>query len=165
MSIHIIKHFGEINTETLDEYYDCDIEFNEKEISLDLNFNIQQEVAESRVHLVNKFLDNLNSENEGILKLLKQDFKSNGFTKEYCDIIIDTFEEEIEELIENTNKKLSKAKRVLSLLHLRRIGFYLDNNEERLIICDYTVDKEKTDELLVVGLDSNLDICYLTIES
>ena len=35
----------------------------------------------------------LESKNEEILKLLNEDFKEKGKTKEYCDIIIDIFED------------------------------------------------------------------------
>lgn len=160
-----IKYFGDIPLQNFKEYYDCDIELNEKNISIDLNFNTSQEIDKERVAIVDNFLKNLKSENEEILKLLNGDFREKGLTKDYCEIIIDSFEDDIDELLENTNKKLSKIKRVLSLINLKRVGCYLDKDDKHTIVCDYTVNQEMTDELLVVCLDTDLNITYITIES
>ncbi|MDA3614917.1 hypothetical protein [Polluticaenibacter yanchengensis] len=38
MAEYFLPHFGKLQTDNLEEYYDADIEFNGNEIQIDLNF-------------------------------------------------------------------------------------------------------------------------------
>lgn len=130
MSIIKVKYFDEIDTSGIEDYYDYETDFNGTKIQLDLNFNPNQVIDEERIKLANEFLENLGSNNDSVLKILRQDFKEEGVTREYCDIILDTFEkDEIDQLIEQTNKNYSKAKRLSLVLYPRRIGFYIDSDD------------------------------------
>lgn len=56
--------------------------------------------------------------------------------------------EDITNLIEKVYKKMKKSEKLLSVLTLLRIIFYLEKEDKTFAIFDYTIDKGLTDQFL-----------------
>jgi hypothetical protein len=127
MSSYTLPHFGEINPAALEDYYDATIEFQGKEVDLDLNFG-NKTIDTARLDIVRKFIDNLADLDRKNKEYIDQDFKN-----EVCDTVATYIEHHLEDLNENElaevidpgNKSIDPKRQLINALHLVRVGFIL----------------------------------------
>lgn len=161
-----IPHFGPIDPDALEEYYDVDIDFNDTQIQIDLNFD-HKSIEPQRLQVVSHFIENLRIHDLNNKKYMEQDFNDkNGDTvKEYLENHLEELgEDDLEGLIDFNSKSADHPKQLLKKLQLVRVGLYPDS-EDQFAIFDYSIGRELTNYLVVINTDENGNLDYLTMES
>lgn len=143
------RYFGEIDLDKLEEWYDTEIELHENTVEVSITVSAKVKVDSKNIQAIDHFIDNLKSAEENIRQIIYQDFKQGGETKTYIDLQIDGLEkEDIADLIEGADNTLNDNEKLLSVLHLLRIIFYPEQEDNMFAGFDYTIDEELTDDLL-----------------
>jgi len=167
--------FGNIALENTDwEYKYCSrlrgYEFNGNPVDLDVNFI---DVTDENVKKVSKALNDLEKLNKIGIESLMQDFEEAGEAQSYIafwngDIFGQIFsQEEFEEFIQDTDREKSVEERLLSKLRLVRFGVYAES-EDSFVTMDYAfgydIDKGFRDNMLIVKLNQNYEVCEIVME-
>lgn len=158
-----LQYFGELDQNALEDYYSTDIEINGHQIKMDLNFE-DTSIAEDRLLKVNALLEKLP---EFVAKLggfIHDDFKSGTDVREFLDFHIEEVDEALATLLLTADQSLKKDEQLLSVLSLRRIGFYPDE-DEAFTVSDFETDPEISQYLLVVNTTIDQELHYITMES
>lgn len=159
-----IPNFGELDLNSLEKYYKEQFKFNKRDLKLDLNFN-KTEISEDRIQIVINVLNNLNNILNQVWKYIEQDFEEGKDVNEYIEFHFEElFEDELKDLLKNADKSLTLKEQFLSLINLKRIGFYPEEKDE-FVIFDFVIDKEISQYLLVVKLNDQLQLDHITMES
>jgi len=166
MSKFEVPYFGQLNLESLKEYYSTETKFNNIEIQLDLNFE-NKAIESATMTAVKNILEN-------IAKLDQQNkvYINNDYNDEDGDTVRFYLEHHLEEvdkqelstLIDFNNKIISPEEQLLAKLHLVRVGFYPDS-DEIFAVFDYSLGGNFTNYLVVVNIDRGGELDYMTIES
>jgi hypothetical protein len=145
-------------------------EFNGNPVDLSVNFI---EVTEDNVKKVSKALNSLKELNKIGIESFERDFEEAGETKSYIeewnnDILQQVFsEEEFEEFIKNTDSEKSIEERLLSKLRLVQLSIYAES-EDSFVTMDYAfgyeMDRGFRDDMLVVKLNQDYEVCEITNE-
>ncbi len=165
MAIITLSHFGNIDSEALEEYYDAEIEFHSTFIQVDLNFE-KKSLDPERLDIVRRFIDNIRIHDLNNKKYIQKDFDDMGDTvPQYIDHhLAELALDDLENLIGTDRRSADKPDYLLEKLHLVRVGLYPDSKEQ-FAIFDYSIGRELTDYLLVVYTDENGNLEYLSMES
>ena len=166
MSKYTLPHFGEIDTTKLEEYYDTEIEFNEEEISLDLNFE-DESIDTNKLDAIKKMIESLSNYDKQNKKFIEEDYKDEkqDTVRTYIEHHLEEIDEdELSEIIDVSNKSVKKEIQMMKALHLVRVGFY-PHGEEIFATFDYSLDQDITNYLVVINLDENGKLVYMTMES
>ena len=157
-----IKYFKNVDFNS--DYLETTIEFQNREIQLDINSDAVLE-ENNWVKEYEEYISKLETFKEKIDKEIIKNFENNGLTKEWVNFHLEELGEAIEEegLLKECNKKLSLDRQVLSIIKLRRIGIYPEY--EDYAIWDYILDDEISDEILVIVTDKDGEIVDITWES
>ncbi|WP_433815939.1 DUF2004 domain-containing protein [Flavobacterium johnsoniae] len=162
-------HFGEIDINNLEEYYDISIELNSEEIKLDLNFS-ENTIDLDAATIINNFIANIhNYDLENKITIEKEyNNKEASSVKDYIKYHIEELDKNVlSKFIDFDNKSVEPEKQLLKKLKLIRVGLYPDvaDESENFAVFDYTIDSEITDELIVVNSDKNNTFGNVTWES
>jgi len=161
-----MPHFGHIDSDSLEEFYDVDIPFAETEIQIDLNFD-NKIIDLERLEAAKQFIENIRIHDLNNLKYIESNYidKEGGTIKFYLEHHLEELgDEELSTLIDLNSKSTDHEKQLLKKLHLIRVGLYPDS-ENKFATFDYSIGKELTDQLLVIVTDKNGNIDHITIES
>lgn len=168
MAEYFLPHFGKLQTDNLEEYYDADIEFNGNEIQIDLNFE-KKTIDIETLDAIKDFIDNIHHFDKQNQSYIKSDFDDeNGETvKEYVTFHIEELGEDFLRQIDISAGEADIEEQFLTKLHLTRVGIYPDGKYDTsyFAVFDYTVDKYLTDQLIVVITDRKGNLDHLTWES
>ena len=161
----ILPHFGPIDPNALESYYETEIPFNSQQIQIDLNFGTTT-INPERLKLVKHFIENIRIHDIQNKGYIKDDFNNEGDNVPFY--IEHHLEElgtdEIEELIGTHAKAADQPKLLMNQLHLKRVGIYPEG-EDWFAIFDYTLGIDLTDMLIVIYTDENGNLDYMTTES
>ena len=145
-------------------------EFDGTTIDIDVNFI---DVTNSNLRSVIKALNDIEKLNKIGVESFICDFEEGGETKYYIkewneEIFGQIFaEDEFDEFIQNTDKEKSVEERLLSKLRLVRFGVYADSKDS-FVTMDYAfgyeVDKGFRDDMLVVKLNQDYEVCDISNE-
>ncbi|WP_413511690.1 DUF2004 domain-containing protein [Myroides odoratus] len=168
MAEYTLPYFGKLQTENLEEYYNVDIEFSGKEIQIDLNFE-NKTIDIVTFDKLKNFVENItifDKQNQGYIK---SDFDDeHGDTvKEYVTFHIDELGDDFLGQIDISSDNTNKEQAFLTKLHLTRVGLYPDGKygTSYFAVFDYSVNKDLTDQLIVVKTDENGNLDHLSWES
>ncbi|MDB5202361.1 MAG: hypothetical protein JWQ27_1770 [Ferruginibacter sp.] len=166
MALIKLPHFGAIDTDALDEYYDAVIEFNGHELQLDLNFETKA-IDASRLETMKRFIENIriyDGNNKGYIQ--KDYADDDGDTvKPYLQHHLDELaEDDLEDLLLPGSKLETHEKQLLTKLHLIRVGLY-PQSEDMFASFDYSLGAELTNYVIVIDTDENGNLNYMTMES
>lgn len=152
MEKHLTKHFGVINLSKPNEWYESEIQLNEQNIDVLIACSgTTSKLEKETLQRIEFYIDNFETNEANIRLLIKENYLKNGEAKYYIDNKIEQQnKDDIADLIENADKKLSKKERLLSILKLLEIRFYPESEDKMFVVFDYTIDEELTDDLLVV---------------
>ena len=161
-----LPHFGILDSESLDEYYDVDIDFNNGSVQIDLNFN-DGKIDIKRLAIASHFIENIR-----IHDLNNKKYIENDFTDEDADTVQTYITHHLEELatddlnglIGADAKTADQPKLLVKKLQLVRVGLYPDSPTE-FAIFDYSIGQELTNDLVVIFTDENGNLDYMTMES
>ena len=166
MSSYTLPHFGELDLSNLDEYYDVEIEFNGKEVDLDLNFE-KKTVDTARLDIVKKFLENLPALDQNNKQYIKQDFENEDGDTVVTYVehhMSELDEDDLGDIIDFENQAIEPEQQLINALHLTRVGLYPDG-EDQFAIFDYSIGRDLTDYLVVIFTNENGELEYMTMES
>lgn len=166
MATFILPHFGPLDHEELETYYDTEIELGGKQIAIDLNFE-GPGIDAKRLETVQHFIDNI--------RIFDINNRAH-IAKDYQDKDADTVQlylrhhldelgtQELASLLPRGSKAAEHEKLLLQQLHLVRVGIYPDSNSQ-FAVFDYSISKDLTDALIVLFTDENGNLAYITMES
>lgn len=163
--IIVLKYFGEINLSKTEEYIDVSVDINGNEVSLYLNF-VEEEISKKTIESITDLLNELPKMEEVAHQYIISDLKEGGTVKDYIEHHLEEFS--IAELkllsIENADAKDLQIRKFLDQIHLKRIGFYLEESDS-IVIFDYTINDDLTQYIIVVTFDSRGGIIDINMES
>lgn len=156
-----IRFFGEIDIN--EDYQETDIHLGNLDIQLDLNLEVVLGKKDWILEY-DEYVSKLSIYKEKIEKKLNEDFDDWGLTKEWIDWHIEGFDKEcLEKLTEGVDKNLPLDEKLLRAINLVRVGIY--PGYEDYAIWDFMLDREFSDEILVVVTDNKGEIVDITWES
>jgi len=166
MATITIPHFGPLDPTSLDEYYDTEIDYNGKQIQIDLNFG-SKTIDPKRLETVKAFIDNIRVHDINNKKYIDNDYNDNdGDTvKFYLEHHLEELgENELAALIDLNSKSTEHQKQLKNKLHLVRVGIYPEG-EDQFATFDYSIGQDITNYLIVIDTDENGNLVYMTMES
>ncbi len=161
-----LPHFGMLDAEALEEYYDVEMEYNNTSVQIDLNFD-NSSIDIQKLETAKHFIDNIRIHDLSNRKHIEKDFadEDGDTVMEYIDMHLENLgEPEIASLIGPNTKKADQPRLLMQKLHLIRVGLY-PHNEDQYATFDYSIAPEIMDHLVVVFSDINGNLDYMTIES
>lgn len=158
-----VFYFEELDPNDLDDYYSIDIEFEGRQIQIDLNFS-NTSIAESRLLKVNAVLEKLPEFVGKLNGFILEDFITGSDVQEFLNFHLDEIDEEIVLLLSKADQSLKKDQQLLSFLNLKRIGFYPDEDEV-FTVSDFEIDQEISDYVLVINTTIDQELHGITMES
>ncbi len=161
-----LPYFGMPDTTSLDEYYDVDIDLNDTQIQIDLNFN-NKTIDISKLEIVKHFIENIRIHDGNNRKYIQHDFDDEeaATVRFYIEHQLEELGmDDLNELIGSGKKTAEQPKLLLKQLHLIRVGLYPDSEAE-FAIFDYSIGKELTNYLVVINTDNNGNLDDMTMES
>ena len=147
-----LPHFGVLDSDALDEYYDAAVDFNRTQIQIDLNFETKT-IDIDRLKIVSHFIENIRIHDLNNQKYIESDFTDEGgnTVKEYLEHHIEELPtDELKLLVGADVKPNDQAKILLKKLYLVRVGLYPDSKDQ-FAIFDYSLGQELTNYLVVVN--------------
>lgn len=161
-----LPHFGPLDPNDLEAYYDVEITFSGRPVEIDLNF-YNKTIAPKMLETVQHFIDNIrifDINNKGFI--LKDYNDKNGDTVKFY--LQHHLEElgtaELAALLPAGSKKPEHEKLLLQKLHLVRVGIY-PGSTGQFAVFDYSLGKDITNYLVVLFTDENGNLDYMTMES
>ena len=159
-----LPFFHELNSDSLTDYYEATIDFEQATIQLDINFD-ETTIDPDKLLTVKNYLDEL----QAIIGIAKNgifnDFENGEDVKEFLTFHIEELDQsDLDSLLTHADKTLSLEQQILSILKLRRIGFYPDADDEFAIL-DFVLDEEISQYILVVKINDHKTIDHITMES
>jgi len=159
-----LPYFGFLDSTALDEYYDVNIDFNNNQIQIDLNFE-NKTIDIERLETVQHFIENIRIHDLKNKKHIEDDFSDGDTVQEYVEHHIEELAtDDLNKLIGLNTKITDQPKLLLNKLHLIRVGLYPDSKDQ-FAIFDYSLGQELTDQLVVINTDENGNLDYITMES
>jgi len=159
-----LPFFNEIDSDLLVDYYEADIDLNLKKIQLDVNFD-ENSIELDRLLILKNYLENLSELIDLAEKEIQTDFSNGEEVKEFITFHIEELDkDDIDNLLKEADKNLSIEQQILSILKLKRIGFYPDD-EDNFAVLDFTLNEDLSQYILVVNITENKALNYITMES
>ncbi len=160
-----VTHFGALDINNLEEYYEVAIQLADQSVSVDLNFD-EDAVSESKLKVVNHFLEQVLQYDTAAKLAIQKDYAGGGdAVKEYVEHHLEVLSaDDLDTVLASSEASLSNENKILNALHLKRIGFYPDE-ENQFAVFDYTIDKELTDYLVVVNFKKDGKVDSIAMES
>ena len=161
-----LPHFGHLDPQVLDQYYDVEISFGGREIMIDLNF-IDNSIDIKLMETVKGFLENLR-----IYDLNNKRYIENDFNDEDGDTVMLYLKKHLHELgnaelsglINTGTKSIEHEKQLLKKLQLVRVGIY-PATENPFAVFDYSIGKAYTDDVIAINTDENGNLNYMSVEN
>ncbi|RZK33198.1 MAG: DUF2004 domain-containing protein [Hymenobacter sp.] len=166
MATFTLPFFGQLELNSLEEYYSTKIEFNETIIGLDLNFE-DKNITLSKAKIIKKFINNILEFDLKNKTYIQNDYKdADGDTvKFYLEFHLEELDkQELAKIIDFNNVAIEPEQQLLNKLRLVRLGFY-PNDDDIFAVFDYSFGKEITNQLVVVNINNKGKLYYLTMES
>lgn len=166
MANYALPHFGDLDPNDLEDYYEVEIDFNGQKIQIDLNFE-QNNIEPKRLDIVKQFIGNIAAFNKANKKNIEQDYadENRDTVRTYVEHYIEYFDsEEISKFVDFNNTEATLESQLIDSLKLVRVGLYPDE-EENFAVFDYSIDPEITDLLVVIFAYPSGEMSFMTIES
>ena len=159
-----IKYFENINFSKIEDYYSTEVKINSKEIEIDLNFE-NESISKEIIIRINSALSNLENILNKSWEWIIDNYNNEQDVKEFISFHLDDFfEDDPEEILKGTDPELNNKERFLKTLRVNRVGIYPDD-EEHFLIIDWMTDPELSNYILVININKNLNLEYITVES
>ena len=165
MAHYSLPLFDEIDLDDLEEYYDAEMEFEGKTISVDLNLGESVEV--SRLDRVKEFLGSLAEYDRKNKAYIEEDFNNDeGDTvRTYVTHHLENIpEDEMADLLQSDNKMSSPEIQLMKQIRLIGVGFYPDESDQ-FAVFDYSLGEELTNYLVVININDKGKMDGMTMES
>lgn len=167
MSQYILPYFKPVELKKPQEYNSTQIEFNNHEVDLDLNF-WGEPIEARRLDIVKNILDNLKDFDKKNLLYIEQDYADQNAdtAKTYVDHhLTELSEEELAAVVDFSNSSTTPEKQLINALRLVRVGFYPDEGEDQVAVFDYSLGYDVTNYLIVIFINEKGELDHITMES
>ncbi|HMG07129.1 MAG TPA: DUF2004 domain-containing protein [Mucilaginibacter sp.] len=159
-----LPFFNELDSESLTDYYEVDIDIEQDKVQLDINFD-ETNIDPAKLDTLKKYLD----EPQAIINIAKKeifnDFENGEDVKEFLTYHIEELDQsELDNLLNHADKTLSLEQQILSILKLRRIGFYPDD-DDIFAVLDFVLSEDISQYILVVKMNDSKTVDHITMES
>lgn len=166
MAKQTLPHFGQLDSEQLEDYYEATVPFGSRQVAADLNFD---ETAIDPVHLeaAGRFLQQIADYDFKIKKWMAEDLsdESADTVRTYLEHHLEELpEDELDELLSGSDSRRSRKEQLFNKLHLIRVGLY-PHQEDQFAVFDYSIGEDITQYLIVVILQESGLLNYMTMES
>lgn len=156
-------YFGQLDSTNLEDYYDLQVEHEQHKFQIDLNFE-ETSIADEQFFALKNYLSDIDEAISAAKKAIAEDFADGEEVNEYLAFHLEECEpDELEPLLVNADKNLSTEAQLVSILKIKRIGIY--PNDDNYAVLDFTIDEDVTQYILVVNLDAENALNYITMES
>ena len=81
------KHFGDIDLDKLQEWYESEIELNGHTIDISITVSTKFSLEPKNIQAVDDYIENLKNNEQNIRRIIHQDFKEGGETRTYIDTL------------------------------------------------------------------------------
>ena len=159
-----LPFFNELDSDNLTDYYEVDVDIEQNKIQLDINFE-ETTIDPDKLFILKSYLD----EPQFVINIAKKeiinDFANGEDVKEFLTFHIEELDQsDLDNLLKDTDKNLSLEEQILSMLRLRRIGFYPYEDDEFAIL-DFVLNEDISQYILVVKMNTNKTVDNITMES
>jgi hypothetical protein len=159
-----VPFFNELDSDNLTDYYEVGVVIEHNNIQLDINFD-HTTINPDRLFILKSYLD----EPQAIINIAKigifNDFENDEDVKEFLTFHIEELDQnDLDNLLKHADKTLSLEDQMLSILKLRRIGFYPYEDDEFAIL-DFVLDEDISQYILVVKMNNSKTVDNITMES
>lgn len=158
--------FTEINSEKLNDYYDWKLNFGDRKINLDLNFETET-ISESKLNQISNFIDKIPEFDKQNRRYIKKDFELNeSMTLDYLNFYLDELDEsELAGIIDVNGNNKSRLSFLMKKLNLIRVGIYPKASHFGTFDYSIDIDGEPCNQLLVLNINEDGTLDYITWES
>nr|WP_315026313.1 DUF2004 domain-containing protein [uncultured Chryseobacterium sp.] len=166
MTKYTLPFFGEVSTESLEEYYDVNIDFKGNEIQIDMNFE-NPNIDVLQLDKVKSFLENIENFDKLNKTYIVEDYhdQDGDTVKSYIEHHLEEIDkDQLSTLINFEDTSSKPEQQLLKKLELIRVGLYPDS-EDNFAILDYSIGQDLTDYLVVINTDENGQLDYMAMES
>lgn len=166
MAIVELPYFGPLDTTSVEEYYETEIQHNYMSVQIDINFE-NNTIEEERLIAVKKFLEKIPAWAIQNKKYIQDNLtdENDDTVREYAEFILEEFQEaDLQEMIDMDTDMEERVNQLTRMLHLVRIGLYPDGDAQ-FAVFDYTIGHDLLDHLVVINTDENGKLDYITMES
>lgn len=159
-----LPFFNELDFDNLTDYYEVDVDIEQNKVQLDVNFE-EKTINPDKLLILKSYLDSpqaiINIAKEAIIN----DFANGEDVKEFLTFHIEELDQnDLGNLLKQADNTLSLEEQILSVLKLRRIGFYPYDDDEFAIL-DFVLDEDISQYILVVKMNNNKTVDNITMES
>ena len=158
--------FSKINLEKLEDYYDWTLKFGKRKINLDFNFETES-INQPELNEIIEFVGTTPKFDIQNRNYIKADFEQDvSMTSDYLNFYLDELHEnELAGIIDIKNRKESRNGLLMKKLNLIRVGIYPQASYFGTF--DYSIDinGEPCNQLLVVHINKDGTLDYITWES
>ena len=158
--------FTEIDLGKLKDYYDWSLRFGNRKINLDLNFETES-TNQSELNQILEFVNRIPEFDNQNRNYIKADFEQDvSMTSDYLNFYLDELDEsELSEIIDLKNRKKSRSSLLMEELNLIRVGIYPRGSYFGTFDYSIYIDGAPCNQLLVVHINRNGTLDYITWES
>ncbi len=158
--------FKEIDIEKLKEYYNWKLNYGERKMTLDINFETEstnQSELNQIIEFVNKIPDfDIQNQNYIMLDFEKDASEVTNYLNFYLD---ELYESELAQIINLKNRKKSKKILLMEKLNLIRVRIYPQYSYFGTFDYSIDIDGEPCNQLLVVNINKDGTLDHITWES
>lgn len=166
MRKYLLPYFAELDLDNIESFYQAKIEYDSREIHVELNFE-NSRIDIVFLDLVKKYLLEIYDIDQQNRKYIENDYndKSCDAVRTYVNHHLEVIDNKV--LLDHLNfvdQNISLELQLINSLQLIRIGFYPDS-EFQFAVFDYSIDTDLTQYLIVVNTNQSGNLEYISMES
>lgn len=159
-----LPYFNELDSDNLTDYYEVNVEIEHDNVQLDINFD-ETTINPDKLLILKSYLDAPQAIIDIAKKEIINDFANGEDVNEFLTFHIEELDQsDLDNLLKHADKTLSLEEQILSILKLRRIGFYPYEDDEFAIL-DFVLDENISQYILVVKMNNTKTVDNITMES
>jgi hypothetical protein len=158
--------FTEINIKKLEDYYDWTLSYGKRKMNLDFNFETES-TNQSELNQIKEFVNKIPEFDIQNRNYIKADFEQDvSMTSDYLNFYLDELDDnELADIIDLKNRKKSRNSLLMEKLNLIRVGIYPRASYFGTFDYSIDIDGEPCNQLLVVHINADGTLDYITWES
>jgi len=158
--------FTNINLKKLEDYYEWTLKFGKREINLDLNFETES-INQLELNQIIEFVNRIPKFDNQNRNYMKADFGQDvSMTSDYLNFYLDELDDnELARIIDLENQNKSRGSLLMEKLNLIRVGIYPQASYFATFDYSIDIDGEPCNQLLVLNINHDGALDYITWES
>ncbi|MFV9550283.1 DUF2004 domain-containing protein [Algibacter sp. PT7-4] len=158
--------FTQIDIEKLEDYYDWTLNYGKRKLNLDLNFETES-TNQAELNQIIEFVKKIPEFDNQNWNYIKSDFEQDvSMTSDYLNFYLDELDEsELSGIIDLKNRKKSRNSLLMEQLNLIRVGIYPQASYFATFDYSIDIDGEPCNQLLVLNINQDGTLDYITWES